>query len=347
MRRTVLGILGGLGLGFAGLGWVASGLGVPADPDGEARTFRVDTGDSLMEVARHLERDGLLPDRALFGPDLLVWYTRLRGEEGRIKSGEYDLSPAHSPIEILSRLVAGRVKTHPVTVVPGLRADEVADLLEGAGIVSRKAFLATVSDPDLAHELGLETGGLEGYLYPETYRFRRETPAEEVAQRMVEEFHANWTEDDRRRAGEARLSVHEIVTLASIVEKETGAPDERPIIAGVFHNRLARGMRLQSDPTVIYGMVASQGSWDGNIRLRDLRNDTPYNTYTRAGLPPGPIAGVTMAAIRAVLEPAQVPFLYFVARNDGTHQFSRTLREHTNAVNRYQRRTKTRQRGPS
>ena len=337
MRRAILLGLAALALGLGGLAWTASPLNIPADSAGGPRTFRVEAGVSLAEVAGQLEREGLLPSRPLFGPDVLVWYARLLGQERQIKSGEYDLSPAQTPVQILAQLVAGHVKTYPVTVAPGLRSDEVARLLEEAEIVSGDAFLRTVSASGFARELGLETERLEGYLYPETYRFRRGTPAEEVARRMVEEFHSSWTEQDRQQARQSQLSIHEIVTLASIVEKETGTPEERPIIAGVFHNRLARGMRLQSDPTVIYGLVAAQGSWDGNIRYRDLRNDTPYNTYTRAGLPPGPIAGVTLDAIRAVLDPADVPFLYFVARSDGTHQFSRTLREHTNAVNRYQR----------
>ena len=175
-------------------------------------------------------------------------------------------------------------------------------MLEEAGIARAEEFLAVASEPALAREFSLTGDGLEGYLYPETYRFRRNTPPEEVARRMVEEFQAQWTETDSERARASSLSLHEIVTLASIVEKETGTPEERPIIAGVFHNRLAQGMRLQSDPTVIYGMVASDGSWDGNIRSRDLRRDPPYNTYTRGGLPPGPISGVTMASIRAVLD---------------------------------------------
>lgn len=346
MKRAGLLGLAALVLVLGILAWTVSGLRIPADPAGDSRTFQVEAGASLTEVAAQLEREGLLSSRPLFGPGVLVWFARLRGQERQIKSGEYDLSPAQTPMQILARLVAGHVKTYPVTVAPGLRSDEVARLLEEAEIVSEEAFLRAVSAGGFARELGLEAERLEGYLYPETYRFRRGTPAEEVARRMVDEFNASWTEQDRQRAFQSQLSIHEIVTLASIVEKEAGTAQERPIIAGVFHNRLARGMRLQSDPTVIYGLVASRGSWDGNIRSRDLRTDTPYNTYTRAGLPPGPIAGVTMDAIRAVLEPADVPFLYFVARNDGTHQFSRTLREHTNAVNRYQR-SRSRRPGPS
>ena len=184
MRRAILLGLAALALGLGGLAWTASPLNIPADSAGGPRTFRVEAGVSLAEVAGQLEREGLLPSRPLFGPDVLVWYARLLGQERQIKSGEYDLSPAQTPVQILAQLVAGHVKTYPVTVAPGLRSDEVARLLEEAEIVSGDAFLRTVSASGFARELGLETERLEGYLYPETYRFRRGTPAEEVARRF-------------------------------------------------------------------------------------------------------------------------------------------------------------------
>jgi UPF0755 protein len=155
---------------------------------------------------------------------------------------------------------------------------------------------------------------------------------------MVEELRARWTEADEERFREAEMTLHEVLTLASIVEKESAVAAERRLIAAVFVNRLQRRMRLQSDPTVIYGILQVRGEFDGNIRHRDLRTDTPYNTYTRGGLPPGPIASTTIESIRAVLEPERVPYLYFVSRNDGTHVFSKTLRQHNEAVYRYQKR---------
>jgi UPF0755 protein len=248
-----------------------------------------------------------------------------------------------TPVAILDKLVSGAVKTYAVTLPEGLRLDEIAERLEAAGIVEAQAFLEQARDPELVRELGIEAKTLEGYLYPETYRFPRDAPPRDVVRGMVAQFESRWdvTDEDLASMG---LSLHEVVTLGSIVEKETGAPDERPLIAAVFRNRLRRQMRLQSDPTVIYGILETRGHFDGNIRRRDLEQDTPYNTYTRSGLPPGPIASVSMESLRAVVEPADVPYLYFVSRNDGTHHFSSTLAEHARAVDRYQRR---RRRDPS
>ena len=327
-------LLGALGIGLG----TGHGLTTPADSDAPERVFEVASGEALSQVARRLRDAGLLRETPLFGPRTLVLFARARGVDRQVKSGEYDLSPAATPVEILAKLVAGEVKTHLVTIPPGLHAREVALRLEDAGITEGARFVALAFDPEFTHELGVRAASLEGYLLPESYRFRRDTPADEVLRTMVEHFHAAWNDDDRARLAEFRFSLHELVTLASIVEKETGVAEERARIAAVFDNRLQRRMRLQSDPTVIYGIIHETGEFDGNIRRRDLETDTPYNTYTRGGFPPGPIANPSMEAIRAVLEPEDSPYLYFVAKNDGTHFFSSRLKDHNNAVNRYQRR---------
>jgi UPF0755 protein len=195
-----------------------------------------------------------------------------------------------------------------------------------------------VRDAAFIRELGLPGPTLEGYLFPETYRFPRRPDPREVARAMVDQFFAAWN-PLAAAASKRGLSMHEVVTLASIVEKETGAPQERPLIASVFANRLARRMRLESDPTVIYGIAG----FDGNLRRRDLDDvHNPYNTYQIKGLPPGPIASPGAAALRAVVEPADSAYLYFVSQNDGSHVFSRTYREHLKAVDRYQRRRASR-----
>ncbi len=304
--------------------------------------FAITPGESVSSVARRLEAEGLLPDRPLFGPRVVVLLARLSGADRQIKAGEYELSPTLTPAQILARLRSGAIRTVPVTLVEGLRADEVAERLEAAGITPAAALLERTHDAAFIKSLGIEAETLEGYLYPETYRFRRDTPAGEVLQMLVKEFRARWTSDDHRRLEASDRTLHEVLTIASIVEKETAVPEERPLVAAVFLNRLKRRMRLQSDPTVIYGIVRTRGRFDGNLRKRDLRENTPYNTYTRGGLPPGPIANPTIDSIRAVLSPADVPYLYFVSRNDGTHVFSRSLEEHTRAVNRYQRRGRRR-----
>ena len=320
------------------LGFSVAGLREPANPDGVAKVFWVAPHEPLDPVAKRLAAEGLLPERAFFGPDVLVLYAKWSGKDRAIKSGEYDLSPALTPLQILDKLVAGKVKMHEVTVPEGLRLDEVATRLEGAGITTAAAFVSRAQDAQLAHSLGIEADTFEGYAYPETYRFRRDTPPEEILASMLEQLRARLGPDEQAALERSGMSLHQILTLASIVEKESTPGPERGLISAVFHNRLAKGMRLQSDPTVIYGIVQTRGRFDGNIRLADLREDTPWNTYTRAGLPPGPIASPSLDAIRATLHPADVDYLYFVARNDGTHTFSATLADHNRAVKRFQTR---------
>jgi UPF0755 protein len=337
MRALVLGLASGAVLVAAGVGWLWSGLHVPASVTAPPLVFEVDAGESFTSIARRLATHGLLPERAGLEPRALVLFARLHGVDRAIKSGEYELEPAMTPAEILDKLVAGAVKTYPVTLPEGLRLDEIARRLEEANIVAADAFLERARNASFARAFGIPADSFEGYLYPETYRFRRDSGPEEVVRRMFEEHESRWTDADRTALAAAGLDRHQVVTLASIVEKETAVPDERGLVAAVFANRLERGMLLQTDPTVIYGILVTRGSFDGNIRKRDLQTDTPYNTYTRPGLPPGPIASASIESIRAVLDPADVPYLYFVSRNDGTHVFSKTLREHTAAVDRYQR----------
>jgi UPF0755 protein len=295
--------------------------------------FVVERGDPLARVARRLEREGLVRNARA-----VEWVARLRGLAPKMQAGEYRVSAALPPLELLERIAAGRVATYEVVLPEGLTAVEIGERLAEAQLVDASEFLAAVRDASLAAELGIPAEGLEGYLFPETYRLPRGLSGREVARVMVEQFHRAWRQIDAeaRRLG---LDKHEAVILASIVEKETGAAQERPLIASVFANRLERGMRLESDPTTIYGIP----DFDGNLRRRDLENaDNPYNTYQHAGLPPGPIANPGLQALRAVAYPAESDYLFFVSRNDGTHVFSATYREHVNAVNRYQRRRASR-----
>jgi UPF0755 protein len=317
-------------------GIAASGLRELVDPAANPRIFWVAPGETLLPIAQRLDAAGLLPSHTLFGPRVLVIYAQFSGEDREIKSGEYDLSAAMTPLQILDKIVQGAVKMHEVTLPEGMRLDEIAIRLADAGVTDAAAFLALAHDAGFARSLGLETASFEGYAYPETYRFRRHTPPEEVLERMLAEFRSRFTSEDLAAVKKSDLSLHQIVTLASIVEKESAQVYERPLISGVYQNRLRLGMRLQSDPTVIYGIVQTRGFFDGDIRSRDLREDNVWNTYTHSGLPPGPIASPSIEAIRAVLFPADVPYLYFVARNDGSHQFSASLRDHNSAVKLYQ-----------
>jgi UPF0755 protein len=247
--------------------------------------------------------------------------------------GEYRLSAALAPDEILSRIVHGRVATYEVVVPEGLTAAQVALRLEAAGLADAADFAAVVGDPASAAALGVEGATLEGYLFPDTYRLPHGLAPREIAKVLVDQFREVWREIEPR-ARNQKLSMREVVTLASIVEKETAAPDERPLIAAVFRNRMERGMRLETDPSVIYGIP----NFDGNLRRRDLEDaGNPYNTYIIPALPPGPIANPGADALRAVVNPAESDYLFFVSRNDGTHVFSKTYREHVLAVNKFQR----------
>jgi UPF0755 protein len=317
-----------LAAGGAGLGsvWLRSAL-APVRPGAAVEDFEVAPGASTKTVAAALEQRGLVRDARAF-----EWLARWRELSGRLQVGEYAISPAMPAGEILAALAEGRVKTYEVVIPEGLTAREIAGRLARAGIVRTDEFLALVQAPDAAQRHGVEGPGLEGYLYPETYRFPRGLPAAEVVRVLVEHFHAAWRPlaDAARAQG---LSMRQAVTLASIVEKETGSADERPLIAAVFRNRLARGMRLESDPTTIYGLPA----FDGNLRRSDIEDGSnPYNTYKIAGLPPGPIASPGADSLRAVVRPAESAYLFFVSRNDGTHVFSRSYEEHVANVERYQ-----------
>ena len=312
----------------AALAWLWSALRPVAGHGAPDVVFVVEPGTTLRGLGRRLAAAGLVRDARAF-----EWLGRHRQAASRLRAGEYALSPALPAPAILERIVAGAVRTHEVVLPEGLTASEVAGRLEAAGLADASRVLSVVRDPDAPARLGVEGPGLEGYLFPETYQLARGLPAAEVVAALVAEFLRVW-EPLAPLAAERGLSMRETVTLASIVEKETGAPDERPRIASVFWNRLARGMRLETDPTVIYGIVG----FDGNLTRAHLEDATnPYNTYQIPGLPPGPIANPGRAALRAVVSPEQTEYLYFVSRNDGSHVFSRTYREHVNAVNRYQR----------
>jgi UPF0755 protein len=314
-----------------GAWWIQRAL-APVEPDpaeGTLVSFDIEPGDSLDRVVSALEAEGLVRNARV-----TRWYARLENLATRLKVGEYRLSRGHSTPEILTILTEGRVETHVVVIPEGLRATEIADRLAQVGLADPQAFLEVVQDPSAAERLGVEGPGLEGYLFPESYRFARGLPASRIVETMVQTFLETYRELEPE-ASRQGIPMRELVTLASIVEKETGAPEERPLIAAVFLNRLARGMRLETDPTVIYGIE----NFDGNLKRVHLEDaDNPYNTYRTRGLPPGPISNPGRAALEAVLRPADVPYLFFVSRNDGTHVFSKTYAEHARHVDRFQRR---------
>jgi UPF0755 protein len=314
-------------------------------------TVEIANGATAGDVAARLKDAGLIGN-----PTVFRLYAGQRGVAGRFKAGRYEIAAPATPKQILDTLVKGAVDELVTVVIPeGKNLAEVADILAAAGIAGKAELTAKASDPAFAAELGLPGSTLEGYLFPDTYRLRpRSTPARALIP-LVRRHRQVWGE---LRAAHAKAALelkktlgfddHQIVVLASIVEKETGRPEERPRIAQVFINRLHMPAfspkLLQTDPTIIYGCTiatprsAACGKWDGRIRRIQLDDrDNPYNTYTHEGLPPGPISNPGRAALEAVLAPDHTPFLYFVARNDGTHQFSRTVAEHNAAVVKFQR----------
>ncbi len=293
--------------------------------------YIIEPGTTLSEVAERLEAEGVIRHAGLF--KILA---RLDGADRGINAGRYEIEPGMDAAEILDMLVSGRTTTNRVTIPEGLTVQETARILQvGIGIDST-AFVGLAGDSAVAHALGVEANTLEGYLFPATYRFYPEMSAEEILKAMTDRFRSTFTEAYRARAAALGYTIHEIMTLASIVEQEARVAAERDTISGVFHNRLKRGMLLEADPTVKFGI----GRPDMRLYEKHLTHPSPYNTYVHAGLPPGPICSPGEASIRAALYPVEVPYLFFVARGDGSHIFSITNREHNRArawVKRQQR----------
>ncbi|MDP2105327.1 MAG: endolytic transglycosylase MltG, partial [Desulfobulbaceae bacterium] len=276
-----------------------------------------------------LEENGVIrQDRRFF------YLARFFQLSQHLKAGEYLFLPGQTPHEVLRMLRDGATMVWPVTIPEGSSIYQVADILAAGKWGTREEVLRLVRDQEVLARYGIAAGSLEGYLFPDTFHLIRGQGLAEIIGLMVERGRRVREELGDLRQNELGLSPHEVLTLASIVEKETAVPEERPLIARVFINRLRQNMRLQTDPTVIYGIE----NFNGNITKSDLQRPTPYNTYVINGLPPGPIANPGRAAIEAVLKPTSSSCLYFVSKNDGSHHFSRTLEEHNRAVARYQRR---------
>jgi UPF0755 protein len=293
----------------------------------EARIVTIDPGEGFQAVSQKLRAAGLIQSPLQFRI-----YARISGAHRAIKAGEYRLYGTMTPREILSTLVKGDVILYRLTIPEGYTLRQIAAAVAQAGFAEADAFYRTATNPAVVETEGVAAQSLEGYLFPDTYYFPKgATPAQIIAA-MMRRFRETFSADWEQRARDMGMTVHEVVTLASIIEKETGDPAERPLIASVFHNRLAKGMRLETDPTVIYGIE----DFDGNLTRKHLRTPTPYNTYLNRGLPPGPIASPGKAALEAALFPADTDFLFFVSRRDGTHQFSSTLKDHQEAVRKYQ-----------
>lgn len=333
MSQTVkiLGIISGILI----LSLLVTGMGVYAyynlPYDEHVRPVRVvvPNGSTLEQTAEMLANKGVVRVPLLFAS-----VARLLGRDRSIRAGEYRFHTSMSPREVLQMLCRGKVVLHKVTVPEGLTVRQIATLLENKGFAGREEILAASRDARLIRVFGVEGECLEGYLFPETYHFAMGLSPEEILGAMVRRFQAVYGPEMRARQDETGRSLREVVTLASIVEKETSRKEEKPLVASVVLNRLRKGMPLQCDPTVIYGIE----NFDGNLTREHLQTPGPYNSYLNKGLPPGPICNPGLDSLMAALYPADTSHLYFVSRNDGTHVFSPSLAEHQRAVEKYQKR---------
>jgi UPF0755 protein len=297
---------------------------------GSEQFVTIRQGAGSAEIGRQLAGSRIVSDDRLFRAAL--WWT---GEGRSLKAGEYRFDHPLNTIEVIDVLLRGDVYARRLTFPEGLTIEEMAKVYESHDFGTARDFVTAAQDVRRISDLDPGATDLEGYLFPETYALPRGTPAARLVDAMVDRFRAVYGEEVRARAEVQGLATRQVVTIASLVEKETGNPDERPIVAAVYRNRLKIGMPMQADPTIVYALEKAH-RYNGNIRREDLGLDSPYNTYRYPGLPPGPIASPGKASLQATLSPADVPYLYFVSRNDGSHVFAKTLAEHDRNVRTFQ-----------
>ena len=303
-------------------------LRTPCDEKGLKKIIAIRRGMSFKEVTYLLEDEGIIR-----GAKRFILLGKLSGASPKVKAGEYELSSDMTPLQVLDILTRGKVIQYKVSIPEGYTVRQIAEFLEEKGITKGETFLEKCFSPQYVSSLGIEANSLEGYLFPDSYLFSKSVSGEDVIETMVGQFRQIYIPQYSDRAKELGFSDYEILILASIIEKEAAVPRERFLVSSVYHNRMKRNMRLYSCPTVIYGIK----DFDGNLTKRDLERYTPYNTYIIRGLPPGPICNPGKDAIKAALYPAKTKYLYFVSKNDGSHHFSSTLKEHNIAVRKYQK----------
>ncbi|GFE60392.1 endolytic transglycosylase MltG [Geobacter sp. AOG2] len=308
------------------LGWFLVCTFIAPGKGGIVRDVSFPPGSGIKKLAAELKQDGVIRSAWHF-----ILLARLRGQAHRLKAGDYRFTDAMTPGDILRKLATGDVDYHRFALPEGYSVYQVAEMLEQKGYFKRDTFLAACHDTTLLERLGIRGASVEGYLFPATYNLARNGTEEQLITQMVGRFRKAYDDVTTEGRGQGGLSSDEIVTLASIIEKEAVSAEEKPLISSVFYNRLRLGMPLQSDPTAVYGVRA----FSGKVTKADICRRSPYNTYLVRGLPPGPIGNPGADSLRAALHPARSDYLYFVARQDGTHYFSRTLEEHNRAVARY------------
>ncbi|MBI3580823.1 MAG: endolytic transglycosylase MltG [Nitrospinae bacterium] len=302
-------------------------LTAPASPTSRMVAVEIKAGMRTSKIAAALEEKGAIRSRLAF-----TILAKLTGKSDKLKAGEYEIDASNDAAVILERIATGKSVLHQITVPEGLTLVQTARLLASRGICDEASVLGAARKPALLAAFGIPGRDAEGYLMPETYAFRKDAPADEVVRKMIALFFARTKPLADKYQPSSKMSLHSVVTLASIIEKEGAGPEEFRTISAVFHNRLRLNMPLQADPTVIY----ANPNYDGNIHKKDLSLDSPYNTYKYRGLPPGPIANPSLRAIEAAYDPLEADYLYFVAMGTGMgHHFSTTLEEHNKAVRKY------------
>jgi UPF0755 protein len=299
----------------------------PIDRRNEIVTVDIPRGTSFLRSVNLLENAGLIKNKYLFSALVIA-----RNAHGHIRAGEYELSTSMSPLDIINKLVKGDIVWYEVTIPEDFTVIEIAARLASYKLVDEKEFVSLCGDAKFVASLGIEGRTVEGYLYPDTYRFDKSMGAKYIIKTMVNQFWKTFNHEMQERAEELGMTIPQIVTLASIIGKESGFKDEKPLVSAVFYNRLKKRMRLQSDPTAVYDLKATTRV----IKRKHLQRNTPYNTYVINGLPPGPIANPAIDSLQAALHPASVNYLYFVSNNDGSHNFSSSLSAHNRAVLKYQ-----------
>lgn len=326
--------------------YIQNRINTPLSGIGHPKIVYIPKGSNLKAVSSILKKEGIIDNTFM-----LSLIARYRFSEGVLKAGEYRITPDMSPLQVLDAIISGKVYQYPVTIPEGYNIFEIASLLHKKGLADKGRFISLAFNREFIKSLEIAPAsspdsGLEGYLFPNTYYLGKEIDESIIIKKMVDTFKDAVWNRITAKSREIGLTPHQIITLASLIEKETGKEDEKPVISSVFHNRFKKKMKLQCDPTVIYALLLRDfkngtAAYDGNIRKYDLLIDSPYNTYKYAGLPPGPIANPGKSSIEAAISPDNSSYLYFVSKNDGGHHFSFSIEEHKRAVNMYQLKRKT------
>ncbi len=293
--------------------------------------FVVDKGQGVHDIAQNLKEKGIIKNRQAFLLGYNIYYS-----SKSLKAGEYKLNLPMSSKDILKMLTDGKVYLHSLTIPEGLTRKEIARHLDSLDFADEEEFLSASAKTEIISFLDKEATNLEGYLFPETYYFPKGISAEKIISTLISQFKDVFSEEWLKRAREIEMTPREVITLASLIEKETFLSEEKKLVSAVFHNRLRIRMKLDCDPTVIYALK-EKGSFKGRLLKKDLKLDSPYNTYRNRGLPPGPICSPGRESLEAALYPAQEKYLYFVSKKDGSHHFSSNFRDHQNAVRKYRK----------